>query len=231
MTHLTHLSAQEWIQSGKALDADAQARLGKHLASCAECRDYALFQAELAQGVLQIYPYTRHAERDIRQKAGAAGLALEKKHMANRIFHGIRVVVGLGVSLALLLVLVVLAPRLLPERGSGVAETPQKTLGSGIQPTQTPAVTASPTLFISPTPPSTGTPTVFLPNEQLLAQAILHSEEKAYCSWQILGQGTNAIYAWVLCEMQVAPFSAASVPAAISLDGQGHYQQVQIPRD
>jgi hypothetical protein len=72
---------------------------------------------------------------------------------------------------------------------------------------------------------------VFLPNEQVLAKAVLQSDAKAYCSWQILGQDTNGIYAWVLCEMQVAPFSSASMPAAIQLDGQGHYMQVSIPRD
>jgi hypothetical protein len=119
---------------------------------------------------------------------------------------------------------------LLPEWGGRAIPTQSATADPSPQPTQKQAATATPTIFVSPTPTATDTPVVIIPKEQLLAQAMLNSDAKAYCSWRILAQETFEVYAWVLCEQQVAPYSQASVPAAISLDGSGNYLQVTLPR-
>ncbi len=217
---MSHQSVQEFIQSGRPLDEGDRVGIEMHLANCAECRDFAAFHRELSTQVPQVYPSVRHSDQHIRQRVQAARATLEKRQKVSRIFQNVSSIAWAGAILGLVLILGILVPHLVPARWIGLA------------PTQTRTALTAPTASATPAPTLTATPAaVSLPNEQVLSQAVLHSEAQAYCSWQVLGYDPEKVYAWVLCELQKAPFTAVSVPVVITTGNQGRYMQVTVPQD
>ena len=250
MKTLTHPAAQEWILSGRALDPEESAGLSEHLACCPQCREFAAFQQELLVAVPQIAPAVTHSEREVRQRTAAIQARLKQRTAATRFFHGTRALILLFSALALVALLAFVIVRLIPEQTrltlGGLAKTPTAVQVSPPVPSATPLATPggsekTPTAVLATRPPASATPlstfsakltpTVQVTDEQVLAKALLNTDQNVYCSWMILGYGTQEIYAWVLCELQVEPQSAASVPVVIHLDSAGHYEQVDIPRD
>ena len=150
--------------------------------------------------------------------------------------------IWVGIILVIVVVLAVLVSGLLSKGGSDLAPTqtlPETAIEkTSIPATNTPAAsttpspTSTPAPTLTPSPTSTGTPVAETsPNELVLSRAIMKSDAKTYCSWQILGYDPGLVYAWVFCLMQVEPFSGVSVPAAITTDANGHYLQVALPGD
>lgn len=86
------------------------------------------------------------------------------------------------------------------------------------------------------TPTSTTPPPPFAV-EQPLAHTILPYDQlsRAACEWELLGAGPGEVYVWVVCmgHYRAAEVSetAASLPARLDVDAQGHITQVILPRD
>lgn len=87
---------------------------------------------------------------------------------------------------------------------------------------------------------TTPTPTAPAPPfavEQALARAILPYNQlsRAVCEWELLGAGEDAVYVWAVCmgHYRVAGVgeTAASLPARLDVDAQGHVKHVTLPCD
>lgn len=143
MISLTHQQAQMLIRAGQNMSGTEEEALMRHLSTCTECRAYAALVDELHKTVPVLYPSTVYSEKEIRQKAARNRTLVRRQSIMNRISQGARSVVFAGAVLALLFILVILSPRLLPNQP-----------GTGVDPSTVPS-----TELIPSREPSESTPT------------------------------------------------------------------------
>lgn len=144
---LTHAQTQKMLVSGlNDAHADQEALLA-HLAGCAECRVYAALAAELTAELPSIYATSDLSRTEIRQKAAAVQPVLRRSIMKNKTLHTLRAAVLAGGTLAVLILLILLWPKLLPEQ---FGSAPQSTATSSAIPTEAPIETPIPAGSPSP---------------------------------------------------------------------------------
>ena len=141
MKTFTHEQAQEILRSGVEASGGDREGLTNHLSACAECQAYAALVAELGQVVPRIYPLSLLSAQEIHRKMLASQPRLRRQSMLTLISRSTRTVIWLGASLVLVLVLIILSPRLIPNLAGG-------------NPTLTPlaSVNASPAPELNATP-------------------------------------------------------------------------------
>jgi LysM repeat protein len=131
MNTLTHQQAQEMIRAGQEVPEMERKALGLHLSACADCQAYAALVDELNRTVPALYSAPAFSERELRQKADDKRILIRRHSIMNQISQGARAVLFIGAALALLLLLVILSPRLLPEQpGPGGGNVPSAVIPS-----------------------------------------------------------------------------------------------------
>jgi len=148
MKTFTHEQVQQILQSREEAPDDDREGLSAHLSGCAQCRSYAALVAELGREVPRMYTTSLLSSQEIQRKVLASSPQLRRQSMLILITRGTRMAFGLGVTLALALIIILISPRLLPEN-------------SGIKPTLTPIAGLNPSLA----PPFDGMPK---PGESIL---------------------------------------------------------------
>lgn len=119
MTAFTHEQAQEILRSGgEASDFDREG-LTAHLSRCSDCQAYAALVDELGQVVPRMYPVSLLSAQEIHRKVSASQPMLRRQSMYTQISRGTRTLIWLGASLALVLGLIILSPRLIPNQTGG----------------------------------------------------------------------------------------------------------------
>ena len=93
---------------------------------------------------------------------------------------------------------------------------------TSIPPSLTPGSTATPQPVFAPAPARDEL-------ERALATRV-HGEPAALCEWQVLGQTSQDLYVWAVCQ-SVTNDSAVSAPAVVHLGTNGHVERVDMPRD
>lgn len=147
MKPLNHDLVQQMLRSGNKLLADEQAALSEHLSSCAECQTYAAFVAELSGTLPALFPSNAISWQAIRQKAVDSRSLLQRRSRITGMLRGLRTSLLMGGSLAILLLLTVVVPKLLPVQPVGSGEATPTFEG-----TITPLTTPQPTTTLVPLP-------------------------------------------------------------------------------
>jgi len=144
MKSLSHQQVQEIIRSGQVVSGAEKDVLLEHLSNCKECQAYSDLVNELSKVVSTIYTSPPLSELEIRHKVAAKRALIRRKFMITRLLYGTRAVVWIGAGLALLLILIVLSPRLLPiQRSGGGNSTPLAVINSLPAPEQQVAATTT----------------------------------------------------------------------------------------
>lgn len=137
MKTFTHGQAQEILRSGQEASGYDQKGLTDHLSRCSKCQLYSALVSELGQVVPRMYPVALLSTQEIHRKIGASQPRLRRQSMLTLILHRTRTVIWLGASLALLLILIVLSPRLLPTQlGGNPTLTPLVSVSASRTPVQ-----------------------------------------------------------------------------------------------